>query len=81
MELLPLNDRLQGMVVALLTGLANSVARNRLRLKGGRVGGSHLALLSPFFVDDEVSWTAAPRSQPTMAEPRGGVRQPEDRST
>ena len=51
-----LNAKALGLVLGLLFGLAIFIATNWLVLKGGRLVGPHLSLLSQYFVGYKVSF-------------------------
>ena len=51
-----LNATVQGIVTGLLLGLGIFVATNWLVIKGGKVVGPHLALLSQFFIGYRVTF-------------------------
>jgi len=51
-----LNAKALGLVLGLLFGLAIFIATNWLVLKGGRLVGPHLSLLSQYFIGYKVSF-------------------------
>jgi hypothetical protein len=51
-----LNAKALGLVLGLLLGLAIFIATNWLVLKGGRLVGPHLSLLSQYFIGYKVSF-------------------------
>lgn len=55
-RLLRLNAFAQGIVTGIVAGLAVFIATNWLVLKGGRVVGPHLSLLSQFFIGYRVTF-------------------------
>ena len=58
-RLLRLNATVQGIVTGLVFGLVIFIATNWLTLKGGRVVGPHLALLSQFFIGYQVTFVGS----------------------
>jgi hypothetical protein len=58
-RLLRLNAIAQGVVTGVVAGLAVFVATNWLVLKGGRVVGPNLALLSQFFIGYRVTFVGS----------------------
>jgi hypothetical protein len=58
-RLLRVSAAVHGIVAGLILGLGIFVATNWLVLKGGRVVGPHLALLSQFFIGYRVSFTGS----------------------
>ena len=58
-RLLRLNATVQGIVTGLVFGLVIFIATNWLTLKGGRVVGPHLALLSQFFIGYRVTFVGS----------------------
>ena len=55
-RLLRLNATVQGIVTGIVAGLGLFIATNWLVLKGGRVVGPHLSLLSQFFIGYRVTF-------------------------
>jgi hypothetical protein len=55
-RVLQLNATLQGVVTGILLGLGIFIMTNWLVLKGGKVVGPHLALLSQFFIGYRVTF-------------------------
>jgi hypothetical protein len=55
-RLMRLNATVQGLVTGTVVGLGIFIATNWLVIKGGRVVGPHLALLSQFFVGYRVTF-------------------------
>jgi len=51
-----LNAKIQGLVTGLAAGLLIFIATNWLVLKGGRMVGQHLVLLSQFFIGYRVTF-------------------------
>jgi hypothetical protein len=58
-RLLRLNAAVQGIVTGIVAGLGLFIATNWLVLKGGRVVGPHLALLSQFFIGYRVTFVGS----------------------
>ena len=58
-RLLRLNATAQGIVTGLLVGLTVFLATNWLILKGGRVVGPHLSLLSQYFIGYRVTFVGS----------------------
>lgn len=58
-QLLRLNAAVQGLVTGTVVGLAVFIATNWLVLKGGRVVGPHLSLLSQFFIGYRVTFVGS----------------------
>src|SRR3990170_6071174 len=55
-RLLRLNANVHGVVTGIVAGLGVFIATNWLVLKGGKVVGPHLSLLSQFFIGYRVSF-------------------------
>jgi hypothetical protein len=58
-RLLRLNATVQGIVTGIVAGLGLFIATNWLVLKGGRVVGPHLSLLSQFFIGYRVTFVGS----------------------
>lgn len=58
-RLLRLNAIVQGVVTGIISGLIIFIATNWLILKGGRVVGPHLSLLSQFFIGYRVTFVGS----------------------
>ena len=58
-RLLRLNAMVQGIVTGIVAGLGVFIATNWLVLKGGKVVGPHLALLSQFFIGYRVTFVGS----------------------
>ena len=58
-RLIRLNETVQGIVTGLVCGLGLFIATNWLILKGGRVVGPHLALLSHFLIGYRVTFVGS----------------------
>ena len=58
-RLLRLNAIVQGVVTGIVAGLGIFIATNWLVLKGGKVVGPHLALLSQFFIGYRVTFVGS----------------------
>jgi len=58
-RLLRLNAKVHGIVTGIVAGLVVFIATNFLVLKGGRVVGPHLSLLSQFFIGYRVTFAGS----------------------
>jgi len=58
-HLLRLDAKIQGVVTGIVAGLGLFIATNWLVLKGGRVVGPHLSLLSQFFIGYKVTFVGS----------------------
>ena len=58
-RVLRLNAKIQGVITGIVTGLGIFIATNWLILKGGKVVGPHLALLSQFFIGYRVTFVGS----------------------